>query len=282
MTGFTLPFCIFRQFNVFIRLSERFSSCRFRRQCVLLSDSQSRVAYHGTGANGAVGGAFSVKPAGRQRFNLENNLSFSVRLKSNKISKKNRNRTLQEGEEEEDDDDDDNDDLGKGDFADEIEPDPNLPKDYKDLVKSVQSFRYDVVMKAGLDVARNKVEDAFYGNQLRLNGEKLWKKSRAVISCYTPLLVVLPPRTIPKIPREKSNLCLWETMVLHIVYSPPYKVKVGDTLDFIVEQDKDADTVRVMRVIVKNVAEEKTATEKYKVLLRRWKSLKLPKQDVLK
>ncbi|XP_069462672.1 mitochondrial transcription rescue factor 1 isoform X2 [Ambystoma mexicanum] len=238
MTGFTLPFCIFRQFNVFIRLSERFSSCRFRRQCVLLSDSQSRVAYHGTGANGAVGGAFSVKPAGRQRFNLENNLSFSVRLKSNKISKKNRNRTLQEGEEEEDDDDDDNDDLGKGDFADEIEPDPNLPKDYKDLVKSVQSFRYDVVMKAGLDVARNKVEDAFYGNQLRLNGEKLWKKSRAV--------------------------------------------KVGDTLDFIVEQDKDADTVRVMRVIVKNVAEEKTATEKYKVLLRRWKSLKLPKQDVLK
>lgn len=26
----------------------------------------------------------------------------------------------------------------------------------------------------------SKVEDAFYNNELRLNGEKLWKKSRTV------------------------------------------------------------------------------------------------------
>lgn len=30
----------------------------------------------------------------------------------------------------------------------------------------------------------SKVEDAFYNNELRLNGEKLWKKSRTVRLFY--------------------------------------------------------------------------------------------------
>lgn len=62
----------------------------------------------------------------------------------------------------------------------ELEDDPSVVKDYKDLEKVVQSFRYDVILKTGLDVGRNKVEDAFYKGELRLNGEKLWKKSRTV------------------------------------------------------------------------------------------------------
>lgn len=36
----------------------------------------------------------------------------------------------------------------------EDEENANLPKDYKDIEKNVQSFRYDVIMKAGLDMAR--------------------------------------------------------------------------------------------------------------------------------
>ncbi|PNI87748.1 C6orf203 isoform 4 [Pan troglodytes] len=60
----------------------------------------------------------------------------------------------------------------------ELEDDPTVVKNYKDLEKAVQSFRYDVVLKTGLDIGRNKVEDAFYKGELRLNEEKLWKKSR--------------------------------------------------------------------------------------------------------
>lgn len=122
-------------------------------------------------------------------------------------------------------------------MEDEFENDPNVVKDYKDLEKVVQSLRYDVVMKAGLDIARNKVEDAFYNNELRLNGEKLWKKSRTV--------------------------------------------KIGDTLDLLVGEDKETGTAVVMRVVLKKVS-NKTESEKYRVILRRWKNLKVPKQDVLK
>ncbi|KAK6489363.1 mitochondrial mRNAion rescue factor 1-like [Huso huso] len=155
-----------------------------------------------------------------------------VRLKGNKTSKKGSKKVVQEEEEDEDDDPE------KSDYEDEPEHDPNVPKDYKDLEKAVQSFRYDLMMKAGLDMARNKVEDAFYSNKLRLNGQKLIKKSKTV--------------------------------------------KVGDTLDLVVEEDKDTDIVTVMRVVFKKVSGETTGTDRYRVVLRRWKNLKLPKQDVYK
>ncbi|XP_012679405.1 mitochondrial transcription rescue factor 1 isoform X2 [Clupea harengus] len=141
--------------------------------------------------------------------------------------KKGSQRTVQEEEEEEEDD---------SDYEDELQDDPGLPKDYKDTEKYVQSLRYDLILKAGLDMARNKVEDAFYGSRLRLNGLKLIKKSKAV--------------------------------------------KVGDTLDFILGEDKDMDTVNLKRVIFKKVIGETKDTEKYKVILRTWKSLHLPKKDV--
>lgn len=55
---------------------------------------------------------------------------------------------MQEEEEEEEEDEE------ESDLEDEFENDPSVVKDYKDLEKVVQSLRYDVVMKAGLDIAR--------------------------------------------------------------------------------------------------------------------------------
>ncbi|XP_077636085.1 mitochondrial transcription rescue factor 1 isoform X1 [Crocuta crocuta] len=160
---------------------------------------------------------------------------FSIRLKSNISSKKSTKKTLQKATAEEDSDEE-----SQGEMSEQEEPDddPGVARDYKDLEKVVQSFRYDVILKTGLDVGRNKVEDAFYKGELRLNGEKLWKKSRTV--------------------------------------------KVGDTLDLLIGEDKEAETETVMRVLLKKVLAEKTESEKYRVVLRRWKKLKLPKKSMSK
>ncbi|XP_019298556.1 mitochondrial transcription rescue factor 1 isoform X3 [Panthera pardus] len=101
---------------------------------------------------------------------------FSIRLKSNTGSKKSTEKTLQKATAEEDSDEESHGEMSER--EEELEDDPSVVRDYKDLEKVVQSFRYDVILKTGLDVGRNKVEDAFYKGELRLNGEKLWKKSR--------------------------------------------------------------------------------------------------------
>lgn len=67
-----------------------------------------------------------------------------LRFKSNK---KGSAKTTREEEE-----DDNEVDSEESDYEDDA--DANLPKDYKDIEKNVQSFRYDVIMKAGLDLAR--------------------------------------------------------------------------------------------------------------------------------
>lgn len=162
---------------------------------------------------------------------------FSIRLKSNISSKKSTKKTLQKVEDE-GDSDEERDHNEMSELEEEPEDNPSEVKDYKDLDKVVQSFRYDVILKTGLDIGRNKVEDAFYKGELRLNGEKLWKKSRTV--------------------------------------------KVGATLDLLIGEDKEAETETVMRVILKKVLEEKTSNEKYRVVLRRWKKLQLPKKSMLK
>ncbi|EQB78463.1 hypothetical protein CB1_000993048 [Camelus ferus] len=46
---------------------------------------------------------------------------------------------------------------------DETEDDPSVVKDYKDLDKVVQSFRYDVILKTGLDIGRNRKDRALQG-----------------------------------------------------------------------------------------------------------------------
>ncbi|XP_062953954.1 mitochondrial transcription rescue factor 1 isoform X2 [Cynocephalus volans] len=161
----------------------------------------------------------------------------SIKLKSNISSKNYTKKILQKVEDEEDsDEEDDHNEISEQ--EEEPEGDPNVVKDYKDLEKVVQSFRYDVILKTGLDIGRNKVEDAFYKGELRLNEEKLWKKSRTV--------------------------------------------KVGDILDLLIGEDKEAETETVMRILLKKVFEEKTESEKYRVVLRRWKKLKLPKKSMSK
>ncbi|XP_068573939.1 mitochondrial transcription rescue factor 1 [Cebidichthys violaceus] len=158
-----------------------------------------------------------------------------LRFKSNK-KKGSAARTAQEDEEEEEEED--KKDPEDSDYEDEVGEDPNLPKDYKDMEKYVQSFRYDVIMKAGLDMARNKIEDSFYNNKLRLNGQKLIKKSKTV--------------------------------------------KVGDTLDLVLSENRETNTVTLMRVILRRVLGESSNAEKYKVAIRRWKSIELSKDEAIK
>lgn len=73
-----------------------------------------------------------------------------LRFKSSK--KKGAARTAQDDEDEDDDEEDK--DPEDSDYDDEVDENPNLPKDYKDMEKFVQSLRYDAMMKAGLDIAR--------------------------------------------------------------------------------------------------------------------------------
>ncbi|XP_029451180.1 uncharacterized protein C6orf203 homolog [Rhinatrema bivittatum] len=234
MTGFRLPIGAFRKLNVLFGLWERCPShrpCASWSWCILSlpgSHPPEVPCYRAHFSN-----AFPAKPGGLLRRHLQEIAVCPSRLKGSKRSKKKNRQTLQdeEEEEEEEEEDENSSDL-------EGEDDQSAPKDYKDLDKVVQSFRYDIVMKAGLDISRHKVEDAFYGNQLRLNGEKLWKKSRTV--------------------------------------------KVGDTLDLIVGQDKETEAITVMRVILKNVSSEKTETDKHRVVLRRWKNLKIPQEQLPK
>ncbi|KAL5284632.1 C6orf203 family protein [Megaselia abdita] len=64
---------------------------------------------------------------------------------------------------------DDEDDFSDTEFKDD--------RDSKIIKSRVNSLRADLLLKAGLGMARNKVELVFYENRIRVNGEKLQKKS---------------------------------------------------------------------------------------------------------
>lgn len=168
------------------------------------------------------------RPALRGRDALRSWSVHHLRFKSKK--KKSASSAAREDEDEDEDEKDPEDS--------DYDEDPNAPKDYKDMEKYVPSFRYDVIMKAGLDIPRNKIEDAFYQNMLRLNGQKLIKKSKTV--------------------------------------------KVGDTLELVLSENQETNTVTLMRVVLKRVIGESSSAEKYKVAIRRWKSLKLTKDEAFK
>lgn len=55
------------------------------------------------------------------------------------------------------------------------------------------------------------------------------------------------------------------------------QVKVGDTLDLVLSENRDRDTVAVMRVTPRRVS-----ADKYKVVLRRWKYLELSRDEAFK
>lgn len=60
------------------------------------------------------------------------------------------------------------------------------------------------------------------------------------------------------------------------------QVKVGDTLDLVLSENRETNTVTLMRVIpLRNFGESRT-TEKYKVAVRRWKYLELPREEAFK
>nr|XP_054324459.1 mitochondrial transcription rescue factor 1-like [Pongo pygmaeus]XP_054398430.1 mitochondrial transcription rescue factor 1-like [Pongo abelii] len=153
---------------------------------------------------------------------------FSIRLKSNKRSNKSTTKSLQKVEDEEDSDEEsDHDEMTEQ--EEELEDDPTIVKDYQDLEKAVQSFWYDDVLKTGLDIGRNKVEDAFYKGELRLNGEKLWKKNRTV--------------------KVGDTLDLLTGDLLNPMY-------LGDILDLLFGEDKEGGTKTVMRILLKKVFED--------------------------
>ncbi|XP_019375688.1 PREDICTED: uncharacterized protein C6orf203 homolog [Gavialis gangeticus] len=229
MTGFRLPITAVRKLNVWLAVCEKFPSnklCISWKRCISFGQQLATINYKNY---------FSISPVKLYAFirpSLECTSLLSVRTRSNSRSGK-KKQTMQQEEDEDEEDEDE----GKSDSEEEFEDDLTTEKIHKDLERVVPCLRYDVIMKAGLDTARNRVEDAFYRNDLRLNGEKLWKKSRTV--------------------------------------------KVGDTLDLLLGEDKETEAMVVTRVVLRKVS-EKTGNEKYKVLLRRWKHLKVPKQDVLK
>lgn len=54
-----------------------------------------------------------------------------------------------------------------------------IDKNSKLMKIHVNSTRVDLLLKAGLGIARNKIETLFYEDKIRLNGQKILKKSEA-------------------------------------------------------------------------------------------------------
>uniref|UniRef100_T1IP42 Mitochondrial transcription rescue factor 1 C-terminal domain-containing protein n=1 Tax=Strigamia maritima TaxID=126957 RepID=T1IP42_STRMM len=60
---------------------------------------------------------------------------------------------------------------------DEVELDSEVGSDFKDVTTHAASSRLDKILKVGLGLSNSKIETAFYDSRLRLNGEKVLKKS---------------------------------------------------------------------------------------------------------
>ncbi|XP_006813658.1 uncharacterized protein LOC102803715 [Saccoglossus kowalevskii] len=67
-------------------------------------------------------------------------------------------------------------------FDDDYDPLDNdgKSKTWKDIRYHISGFRADQILATGLGLSRNKVDDAFLSGKLRLNGEKLTKKSKRI------------------------------------------------------------------------------------------------------
>ncbi|KAK6171219.1 hypothetical protein SNE40_019454 [Patella caerulea] len=102
---------------------------------------------------------------------LEKNVWIQKRFK-----KRHRNQNKVEVEDEKGSDSD----SDESDSEDEldIEDDTDAPLNYKQVTVHLQSLRADAVVSSGLDVSRNRVDEIFLLSSLRLNNEKLLKKSK--------------------------------------------------------------------------------------------------------
>ncbi|KAH8332427.1 hypothetical protein KR074_003105 [Drosophila pseudoananassae] len=136
--------------------------------------------------------------------------------------------------------------------ADDLDSDDDEDEDFKDerdskVVKTkVNSLRADLLLKAGLGMARNKVELNFYESKIRVNGKKLQKKSAQV----------------------RSLLLFGYKIGLNIKY---FQLDVGDEIDVIrgFSQSNPSHLV-VARVAILSASERE---EGLSVHLRRYKSL---------
>lgn len=98
--------------------------------------------------------------------------------------KKNAQQKDEESDSDEDEDETDSSDSDSdeddSEFGEHFPEDENLPKNYKEVKKTVKSMRMDSVVSAGLNMARNKVDEYFLASKLRVNGTNALKKSTAV------------------------------------------------------------------------------------------------------
>ncbi|XP_014662497.1 PREDICTED: uncharacterized protein C6orf203-like [Priapulus caudatus] len=93
---------------------------------------------------------------------------------------------------EEEHSDEDNVEMGLVDDDNDNDLD-GLPKDFKDMVVTVSSLRLDAVLKTGLGISRSATEDAFYGSKLRINRQRVLKKS-CQVALGDEIDIVLGPR----------------------------------------------------------------------------------------
>nr|KAG5702978.1 hypothetical protein BaRGS_014801 [Batillaria attramentaria] len=56
--------------------------------------------------------------------------------------------------------------------------DYDAPTNFKKIKIFVKSLRADSVISSALDISRNRVDEIFFGSRLRVNGDKLLKKSK--------------------------------------------------------------------------------------------------------
>ena len=77
------------------------------------------------------------------------------------------------------------------------------------------------------------------------------------------------------------------------MYPVLFQVSEGDTIDLIkgpaassssstdkMKKRDEEDMVSLMRVVVKEILEEKTSTDKIRIVLRRWKNINIPKSEI--
>ncbi|KAL5010290.1 hypothetical protein ScPMuIL_012595 [Solemya velum] len=102
----------------------------------------------------------------------------------------------------------------------------DAPSNYKQIQITVKSLRADSVVSTGLNISRNRSDEAFYGSKLFVNGVKLLKKSK--------------------------------------------QVGEGDYIDLVTEVKEDI--MKVKRVKVVSVDEEKTQKDRKKVIVKVWKT----------
>ncbi|XP_052900882.1 mitochondrial transcription rescue factor 1 [Anopheles moucheti] len=127
--------------------------------CALRSSAVPRIPHHNQ--------LYSGRPPSTllaPQLSALHNQQQPVRGKSKKSGKQSA-RTVEEDEDE-----------GQEDGVDEYE---ELLRDkHTHTVRvTVNSLRADLLLKAGLGIARNKVETLFYDSKIRVNGKRLMKKS---------------------------------------------------------------------------------------------------------